>query len=137
MTTPTRRYPSATWRLLLEEHPRTGAENMAVDEAVMEAVAAMLLILAEVAEEEVVELAAGTRPVALESTRRVRWRLRCNRRRGGLRSGSVRMVVVESGRRGGSERSKESIYVVIAVVVEAKEEVVVATGGLTSSSRRS
>ncbi|MCU0521059.1 MAG: lipoate--protein ligase family protein [Anaerolineae bacterium] len=34
------RYPPATWRLLLEPHPRPGALNMAIDEAVLRAVAA-------------------------------------------------------------------------------------------------
>jgi lipoate-protein ligase A len=34
------RYPSATWRLIVEERAREGAENMALDEALMEAVAA-------------------------------------------------------------------------------------------------
>ncbi len=33
-------YPQATWRLLIESEPRTGAWNMALDEAIMEAVAA-------------------------------------------------------------------------------------------------
>jgi lipoate-protein ligase A len=32
-------YPRATWRLLIETTPRTGAWNMAIDEAIMEAVA--------------------------------------------------------------------------------------------------
>ena len=32
-------YPRATWRVLIEREPRTGAWNMALDEAVMEAVA--------------------------------------------------------------------------------------------------
>lgn len=34
-----RRYPRATWRLLIEREPRTAAENMALDEAIMDAVA--------------------------------------------------------------------------------------------------
>ena len=34
------RYPPATWRLLLEPHHRPGALNMAIDEAVLRAVAA-------------------------------------------------------------------------------------------------
>lgn len=33
-------YPRAVWRLILEREPRTGAENMALDEAIMDAVAA-------------------------------------------------------------------------------------------------
>lgn len=33
------RYPRATWRLLIEHEPRTAAENMALDEAIMDAVA--------------------------------------------------------------------------------------------------
>jgi lipoyl(octanoyl) transferase len=33
-------YPRATWRLIIDAHPRTGAWNMALDEAVMDAVAA-------------------------------------------------------------------------------------------------
>ena len=32
-------YPLAEWRLLLEDAPRTAAANMALDEAIMEAVA--------------------------------------------------------------------------------------------------
>ena len=40
MTTLMHHYPRATWRLLLEDHPRTGVENMATDEAIMDAVAA-------------------------------------------------------------------------------------------------
>jgi lipoate-protein ligase A len=36
------RYPRATWRLVVETAPRTGAENMALDEAVMDAVGAAL-----------------------------------------------------------------------------------------------
>jgi lipoate-protein ligase A len=40
MTTATHRYPRATWRLLFEDLPRSGAENMAADEAIMDAVAA-------------------------------------------------------------------------------------------------
>ncbi len=39
MTFATRHFPSATWRLLLEPKPRSGAENMALDEAIMDAVA--------------------------------------------------------------------------------------------------
>ena len=34
------RYPHAEWRLLLEPEPRTGAWNMALDETIMDAVAA-------------------------------------------------------------------------------------------------
>ena len=33
-------YPSAVWRLIIERAPRTGAWNMALDEAIMDAVAA-------------------------------------------------------------------------------------------------
>jgi lipoate-protein ligase A len=33
-------YPSAEWRLIIEETPRSGAWNMALDEAIMDAVAA-------------------------------------------------------------------------------------------------
>ena len=33
-------YPPAVWRLIIEREPRTGAENMALDEAIMDAVAA-------------------------------------------------------------------------------------------------
>jgi lipoate-protein ligase A len=33
-------YPPARWRLIVEDAPRSGAENMALDEAIMEAVAA-------------------------------------------------------------------------------------------------
>jgi lipoyl(octanoyl) transferase len=33
-------YPQTVWRLILERSPRTGAENMALDEAIMDAVAA-------------------------------------------------------------------------------------------------
>ncbi len=40
MTTSSHRYSRANWRLLLEDQPRNGAENMAVDEAIMDAVAA-------------------------------------------------------------------------------------------------
>lgn len=40
MTTPDTRYPPATWRLLVDDAPRTGAANMALDEAIMDAVAA-------------------------------------------------------------------------------------------------
>lgn|SRR5690242_6091450 len=40
MTNPDTRYPSATWRLLVDDAPRTGATNMALDEAIMDAVAA-------------------------------------------------------------------------------------------------
>ena len=32
-------YPRATWRLIVEHEPRTAAENMALDEAIMDAVA--------------------------------------------------------------------------------------------------
>ena len=32
-------YPVARWRLLVDDEPRTGAENMALDEAIMDAVA--------------------------------------------------------------------------------------------------
>ncbi|HKS71299.1 MAG TPA: hypothetical protein VJQ45_12825, partial [Ktedonobacterales bacterium] len=32
-------YPRATWRLIVEREPRTAAENMALDEAIMDAVA--------------------------------------------------------------------------------------------------
>lgn len=39
MTAHTHSYPRATWRLLLEDSPRNGAENMALDEAIMDAVA--------------------------------------------------------------------------------------------------
>ncbi len=35
---PGERYPHAEWRLLLEQAPRTGAWNMALDEAIMDAV---------------------------------------------------------------------------------------------------
>lgn len=37
---PSERYPHAEWRLLLEPEPRTGAWNMALDEAIMDAVGA-------------------------------------------------------------------------------------------------
>ena len=40
MTTSETPYPPATWRLLVDDAPRTGAANMALDEAIMEAVAA-------------------------------------------------------------------------------------------------
>jgi lipoate-protein ligase A len=40
MTNPDTRYPPATWRLLVDDAPRTGAANMALDEAMMDAVAA-------------------------------------------------------------------------------------------------
>jgi|SRR5579859_7369450 len=40
MTNPDTRYPPATWRLLIDDTPRTGAANMALDEALMDAVAA-------------------------------------------------------------------------------------------------
>ena len=33
-------YPRATWRLIVEPEPRTGAWNMALDEAIQDAVAA-------------------------------------------------------------------------------------------------
>ncbi len=33
-------YPHAEWRLIVETEPRTGAANMALDEAIMDAVAA-------------------------------------------------------------------------------------------------
>jgi lipoate-protein ligase A len=33
-------YPRATWRLIIDPYPRTGAWNMAIDEAIMDAVAA-------------------------------------------------------------------------------------------------
>ncbi len=33
-------YPPAVWRLIIERAPRTGAWNMALDEAIMDAVAA-------------------------------------------------------------------------------------------------
>jgi lipoate-protein ligase A len=33
-------YPHATWRLIVDPHPRSGAWNMAIDEAIMDAVAA-------------------------------------------------------------------------------------------------
>ncbi|HEX6798310.1 MAG TPA: hypothetical protein VF116_11430, partial [Ktedonobacterales bacterium] len=33
-------YPRATWRLIVEREPRTAAENMALDEAIVDAVAA-------------------------------------------------------------------------------------------------
>src|SRR5579863_810911 len=36
----TAEYPRATWRLIVEREPRTAAENMALDEAIMDAVAA-------------------------------------------------------------------------------------------------
>src|SRR5579884_127883 len=36
----TRNYPTARWRLIMEERPRTGAWNMALDEAISQAVAA-------------------------------------------------------------------------------------------------
>jgi lipoyl(octanoyl) transferase len=39
MTTAEGRYPLAHWRLLVEREPRTGAWNMALDEAIMDAVA--------------------------------------------------------------------------------------------------
>jgi len=32
-------YPSAVWRLMIERAPRTGAWNMALDEAIMDAAA--------------------------------------------------------------------------------------------------
>ena len=35
-----KQYPPAVWRLIIEREPRTGAENMALDEAIMDAVAA-------------------------------------------------------------------------------------------------
>jgi len=34
------RYPAARWRLIVDTDARTGAENMALDEAIMETVAA-------------------------------------------------------------------------------------------------
>lgn len=40
MTHPTALYPPATWRVIVDTAPRTGAENMALDEALMDAVAA-------------------------------------------------------------------------------------------------
>lgn len=40
MGTPRASYPRARWRLLIEDEPRTGAWNMALDEALMQAVAA-------------------------------------------------------------------------------------------------
>jgi len=40
MTLPTTSYPPAAWRVIVEAAPRTGAENMALDEALMDAVAA-------------------------------------------------------------------------------------------------
>jgi lipoate-protein ligase A len=40
MTNPETRYPKATWRLLVDDAPRAGAANMALDEAIMDAVAA-------------------------------------------------------------------------------------------------
>lgn len=40
MSSPQIPYPRAHWRLLLEREPRPGAENMALDEAIMDAVAA-------------------------------------------------------------------------------------------------
>ena len=40
MTNPDARYLPATWRLLVDDTPRTGAANMALDEAIMDAVAA-------------------------------------------------------------------------------------------------
>ncbi len=39
-TTERTAYPRATWRLIVEREPRTAAENMALDEAIMDAVAA-------------------------------------------------------------------------------------------------
>ena len=40
MTNSETRYAPATWRLLVDDAPRTGAANMALDEAIMDAVAA-------------------------------------------------------------------------------------------------
>lgn len=40
MTATEGRYPVAVWRLIMERAPRTGVENMALDEAIMDAVAA-------------------------------------------------------------------------------------------------
>jgi len=40
MTNPDTRYSPAIWRLLVDDAPRTGAANMALDEAIMDAVAA-------------------------------------------------------------------------------------------------
>jgi lipoyl(octanoyl) transferase len=39
MSADSERYPRATWRLLIEREPRRAAENMALDEAIMDAVA--------------------------------------------------------------------------------------------------
>ena len=39
-TTERAAYPRATWRLIVEREPRTAAENMALDEAIMDGVAA-------------------------------------------------------------------------------------------------
>lgn len=39
MTEQQHAYPPATWRLIVEREPRPGAENMALDEAIMDAVA--------------------------------------------------------------------------------------------------